>query len=245
MMTGRIATVAALLFTLGGPAISEQVGGRNATFDVASIKRSSPEHAGAQIYWPNPQQFTAMTATLKDLAAFAYGVRPFQVTEGPGWCSSEPYDISAKTERAFAPDEARLMLRNLLKDRFRLEVREKQHKAVMYRLIAGRGGIHMTRVEAAGRGVGLLKNQLNGRGATMASLATALTGPLGRPVIDGTGLGGFFDFTLRWAADDAGPEAAGPSLFAAIQEQLGLRLVSSRGQVTFLVITHAQRPSGN
>jgi uncharacterized protein (TIGR03435 family) len=97
-------------------------------------------------------------------------------------------------------------------------------------------------------------------GVTMAELATSLSkGELQRTVIDKTGLAGTFDVKLRWAMDDikanldksnepvpaptANPE--GPSLFDAIQKQLGLKLESAKGPVEVLIIDHVERPSSN
>ena len=104
-----------------------------------------------------------------------------------------------------------------------------------------------------------LNRTLEAKGVTMAALATNLsrtyTAALGRSIIDGTGLAGTFDFHLTWAMDPpaAAPgaentsplDSTGPSIFVALQEQLGLRLESTKGPVEVLVIDHIQKPSGN
>lgn len=105
-----------------------------------------------------------------------------------------------------------------------------------------------------------LNRALDGRAVTMAALATTLsrsyTAALGRNVIDGTGITGTFDISLEWAMDapagargEAGSatpqDSAGPSIFTALQEQLGLRLEPTRGPVEVLVIDHIEKPSGN
>jgi len=83
----------------------------------------------------------------------------------------------------------------------------------------------------------------------MEMLAGALAGQLGRPVIDRTGLAGAFDFKLEWTPDaaqaDAAPVDAGPSLFTALQEQLGLKLESTKAPAEVIVIDHVERPSEN
>jgi uncharacterized protein (TIGR03435 family) len=87
-----------------------------------------------------------------------------------------------------------------------------------------------------------------GLGAPMERLAVTLSAFLHCPVIDKTGLGGKYDFQLQWTATegaDTGPEANWPSLFTAIQEQLGLKLESGKGPVPVLVIDHVETPSGN
>lgn len=105
-----------------------------------------------------------------------------------------------------------------------------------------------------------LNRALEGKAVTMAALATTLsrtyTAALGRNVIDGTGLAGAFDIHLTWAMDPpasvpgaAGnaspPDVAGPSIFVALQEQLGLRLDPAKGPVEVLLIDHIEKPSGN
>jgi uncharacterized protein (TIGR03435 family) len=102
-----------------------------------------------------------------------------------------------------------------------------------------------------------LNRTLNGLGVTMADLAKTLsrnyTAMLGRNVIDETGLPGTFDLRLTWAMESDGSHAAdvppadatGPSIFTALQEQLGLRLEPAKGPVEVLVIDHVEKPSGN
>jgi uncharacterized protein (TIGR03435 family) len=103
--------------------------------------------------------------------------------------------------------------------------------------------------------------QLTGQGITVASLANQLSQQLHRSVVDKTGLTGKYDFTLQWTDDhadsmfkapdgssqraDPPPDATGPSLFTALQEQLGLRLQSSKGPVETIVIDHVEMPSEN
>jgi uncharacterized protein (TIGR03435 family) len=105
------------------------------------------------------------------------------------------------------------------------------------------------------------RGRLQGEGVTVEFLAQALSRQLGRTVIDKTGLAGNYDYTLQWTPDDAGPpmpgaepgaphndaasDAVGPSIFSALQEQLGLKLESSKGPVDVIVIDHIDLPSEN
>jgi len=107
------------------------------------------------------------------------------------------------------------------------------------------------------------RGQLTGSAAPLTLLTDALSNQLGRPVVDRTALNGKFDFTLEWTPDpgqsanlfggapppgaDAPPSPApnGPSVFTAVQEQLGLRLESQKGPVEILVIDHLEKPSEN
>ncbi|MFZ0821026.1 MAG: TIGR03435 family protein [Candidatus Acidiferrales bacterium] len=116
----------------------------------------------------------------------------------------------------------------------------------------GRGGRGGPRIMMRGRG-----GPLEGQGVGIANLVDLLSMLVGRPVVDKTGLTGKYDFTLQWTPDDSQapsafppgmgqpPDPAGPSLFTAIQEQLGLKLESGKGPVEIIVIDHVERPSGN
>ena len=215
-------------------------------FEAAAIKPSDPDHFGAQMFSPGPGRFTTMTTTLKDLVAFAYSVRTFQVSGGAGWISSAHYDITAKA--AGAPQFAQfpLMLQTLLDGRFKLRLHRETRELPVLQLMAAKGGARLHAVESAGLGVGGGRGRLNGHGADMATLAQVLSGQLGRVVEDRTGLTGFYEFTLTWTPDEAESAAeTGTSLFAALQDQLGLRLQAGKGPVEMLVIDHAEKPDEN
>ena len=85
----------------------------------------------------------------------------------------------------------------------------------------------------------------------MAALAVFLSREMGRPVLDASGISGVFDFKLEWSQQDAAAKApdanetAGPSIFTALQEQLGLKLESTKGPVEIIVVDHAEKPTEN
>jgi uncharacterized protein (TIGR03435 family) len=106
------------------------------------------------------------------------------------------------------------------------------------------------------------RGQLTGQALPLSELARLLTAQLDRTVVDKTGLTGNYDFSLQWTPDesqgamfrgpDTGPQgsapsadSSGPSLFTALQEQLGLKLESQKGPVEIYVIDHAEKPSEN
>src|SRR5262245_47531495 len=103
------------------------------------------------------------------------------------------------------------------------------------------------------------RGELVGSAVTLANFVPWLSQTLGRTIVDKTGLTGFFDLTLRWAPDSVQPaepfgaspdtpppaDPAGPSIFTALQEQLGLRLESSKGPVQVIVIDSVEAPSEN
>ncbi len=215
-------------------------------FEAATIKPSDPDHVGAQMFSAGPGRFKAVTATLKDLVAYAYSVKTFQVSGEPGWADSVHYDITAKAEGAGGMPQLRVMLQALLEDRFRLRLHRETNELPVYDLTVAKGGARLHEVGAGGLGVGGSRGRLNGRGADMATLAWVLSEQLDRVVVDRTGLAGFYEFMLTWTPEGAQtggePET---SLFSALQDQLGLRLQAGRGPVETLVIDHVEKPDAN
>jgi uncharacterized protein (TIGR03435 family) len=213
-------------------------------FEVASIKRSPPDHVGAQLYSASPGRLTTLTTTVKNLIAYAYGVPDFRVLGGPAWSEGETYDITAKAAGSPTNAELKVMMQQLLASRFHLTVHSESKEASVYHLVVAKSGPKLKPADK-GLGIGFGKGLLNGRGADMATLASVLTGRLGRTVIDQTGIEGFYEFTLAWAPDEAASGDTTTSIFAALQEQLGLKLEAAKGPVEMFVIDRVERPSEN
>jgi uncharacterized protein (TIGR03435 family) len=213
------------------------------TFEVASIKRSPPDHVGAQMYSPGPGRFTTLTTTVKNLIAYAYGVPDFRVLGGPAWSGATAYDITAKAAGTPTHIEMKAMLRELLSSRFQLTLHPETKEASVYRLVVAKSGPILKRADKPG-GIGFGNGLLNGRGADMATLASVLTGRLGRTVLNQTGIEGVYEFKLTWTADEAAADLT-TSIFAALQEQLGLKLEPAKGPVEMFVIDRVERPSEN
>jgi uncharacterized protein (TIGR03435 family) len=193
-------------------------------------------------------------------------MRTFQLASGPGWIDSDRFDIAARAPEG-APVDNPSMTRRLLRDRFKLaahtEVRQEQVYALVVARSDGRLGAQLKpaaqKCTAASPGTATpcgintsvtnATGRMTATGQTTEQLAAALSSfGLNRMVIDRTGLKGEFDFELRWtpensrgAADTQANDA--PSLFAALQEQLGLRVESQRGPVEFLVVDDIERPT--
>lgn len=237
--------IAVLGFVLGQSSLVYPQPSSRLEFDVAVIKRSDPSHRGVQTYFL-PDGFTAKTAPLKNLICFAYAVREHQVVVGADWEESEPFDISAKADGPRTYVDMQKMVQALLTERFRLKFHREVREQSIYLLTQDKRGSKLRDVPSAGRGVGMGgQGRLNGIGADTPTLASALSGVLGRSVVDRTELKGFYDFVLTWTPDEVQVDAPGPSLFTAIQDELGLKLVSSKGPVDVLVIDGAERASGN
>ncbi len=214
-------------------------------FEVASVKMSPLLGSGAVriIKVAIHGQLTFSGITLKDCISWAYGATNYQIS-GPNWIDSERYDIRAKAANPVAADELKLMLRSLLADRFTLILHRDQKILPVYALVIGKSGpkIHAVKPEGPSK---YFPNStgLSARQVSMARFAELLSGKVDRPVLDETGLTGVFDIDLNWSRDSgATPEdTAGPSIFTAMQEQLGLKLEARKAPVEILVIDHAEK----
>jgi len=174
----------------------------------------------------------------------------------------DPNSLSDQ-QRKTIQEQMQERLRNLLIDRFRLAVRRETKDQPIYALVVGKNGPRLQPSRETGGNNGTSTNMTNGRGTAtftavnMGVLAQQLARRTGRPVVDKTGLTGKYDFKLEWTADVGQPgavdgrpganasEPAGPTIFTAIQEQLGLRLESQRGPVEVIVIERVEKPSEN
>jgi bla regulator protein blaR1 len=179
-----------------------------------------------------------------------------------------PNDAGKMTEeRKTTGDQMRERLRALLADRFQLVLHRETKDQSVYALVVGKGGPKLQESQTKeGSGprarMSMGRGQLSGQDVPLDMLAKTLSNQLGRPVIDRTGLKGNFDFKLEWTPDPGqsggpfggGPPGAdappppdpnGPSIFTAVQEQLGLRLESQKGPVEMLVIDKVEKPSEN
>jgi uncharacterized protein (TIGR03435 family) len=187
--------------------------------------------------------------TLKDVIGQAYKVPQSQIG-GPDWLDSERFDISAKIPSG-ERDQVPRMLQTLLSTRFHMALHRDTKELPVYDLTVAKNGPKLKKIDSES---GITSNSNRTRWhldakVTMGALAEFLSERVGRPVLDRTGLSGPFEVTLDWAIDDApatNDADAGPSLFTALQEQLGLRLDSTKGPVETIVVDRADRaPSDN
>jgi uncharacterized protein (TIGR03435 family) len=238
-------------------------------FEVASIKLNKSGSGSSQADFDHGR-FTATNEGIKGLIQYdAYGVPGPQIEGGPAWLASERFDIEAKVDDATAvamqrldPEERsqmkRQLIEQLLSDRFKLAVHWETKELPVYALVRAKGGAKLTSSTDTSGSSGTSSNRghLKASGVTMARLAETLTGILnrevGRVVVDRTGLEGRYNLTLEWSPEDGSSSSAssdsqgsGPSIFTALEEQLGLKLESSRGPVKVLVIDRVEQPSEN
>lgn len=238
------------------------------SFEVASVKPGRPNSrfgVGVQ-----GNLLVANNAPLSILVGFAYDVQRHQILGGPPWIDTDRFTIEA---RAPIPgprqpsNRVRLMLQSLLAERFKLGVHRETRTEQVYELGVAKGSSKLK--ESAGPGVdgrtGIFgtgrEGEMAGYDVSLTELVGILSQRLGSPVIDKTGLTGKYDFKLAFMPEPtredralfgAGPPDAAPpfdpglpSVFTAVQEQLGLKLESRRGPVEVLVIDNAEKPQPN
>ena len=205
-------------------------------------------------------RLTARSVSPYILILRAYDLRDFQLSGGPDWLKTELYDIEAKAAGSASEAELKQMLQTLLADRMQLKFHRESKEIPMYALIVGKNGTKMQAAkEENGRpSMAVGRGQLTARDATTAMLVSALSRLIGTPVEDASGLSGHYDFTLQYdAAQLSGmyaapapapgslPDVNGPSLFGAVQEQLGLKLELRKVAKDALIIDSVRRPAEN
>jgi uncharacterized protein (TIGR03435 family) len=230
-------------------------------FEAASIKPSAPAQPGEfriGVRMLPGGRVSMSGVTAKILIQQAYGVRDFQIIGGPSWMGVDRYDITAKPEGAANPDQVKVMIQGLLAERFQLKFHRETRELPTYALVVGKGGpkIHESEVDKSsekprGTQMSVGRGQLDVKSAPMAALTNHLGQVLGRSVIDKTELLGNYDFKLEWTPDDnqgdggVPADSQRPSIFTAVQDQLGLKLESTKGPVEILVVDRVEKASDN
>ena len=223
-------------------------------FEVASIK---PNNSGSGYSRSSSQPnggYIATNVTLRGLVLSAYSVRLFQVIGGPAWIDSDRFDIVAKAPENSTEERYPSMLQALLAQRFKFAAHLQTQEQPIYAIVqARRDGVLGPQLKRSPQECSKPAMQtsytsaggrIRGICTALPELAASLFGVVNRMVFDRSGLTGAFDFELQWTSE-ATQLTDAPSLFTAIQEQLGLRLESSRGPVEMLVIETVERPSPN
>jgi uncharacterized protein (TIGR03435 family) len=182
----------------------------------------------------------------------AYKLRDLQISGGPGWIKTDGFDIEARPASPVSRDKMNEMLRSLLAERFQLKVHTESRNLPAYALVVSNSGSKLQPATGAGGPQNTRLGQLDVPKMGMEQLSQVLEFDLDRPVIDRTGLAGEFAIHLEWtrerdrtAAGDAPVAQSRPSIFTALQEQLGLKLESIKAPVDVLVIDGVELPSAN
>ena len=230
-------------------------------FDVVSIRPTNEnDHAPTHISnSPRNGQLRAVNVNLKAFMEVAYDLADLRMSGGPDWTGKETFSLEAKADpdldarlAALPPAEGRQikrdMLAALLADRFKLKVHTESRRMPVYTLLVaksgsrlGQAGVRRETPSAGGDRIVVLPG-----GKSLEQLAYELSWRLGRPVIDQTGLQYRGECRLSFEElAGASADSGQPSVFTAIQEQLGLRLEPGIAPVPMLIIDHAERPTGN
>jgi uncharacterized protein (TIGR03435 family) len=233
-------------------------------FDVATIKPSDPNVRG-NWFTVRGRNFSTHNISLAGMMKFAYGVHAKQLVNGPDWFDKDTYDLNGVPDGEGQPSDKqwKTMMKKLMADRFGLTFHIEKRELAVFALTVGKDGPKNMTADADGGPLPSLFFQgtpggimLPVRNATMADFTGLFQEVvLDKPVVDQTGLKGRFDFTIKWAPAEGefgghGPPPgevpdAPPGLFTAIQEQIGLKLDTTRTMVEVMVIDHVEKPSAN
>jgi len=220
------------------------------SFEVVSVKPNI-SGSGRSTESTNPGSLRAENINAGSLIQQAFGVRAFQISGGPGWLTSDNYDVNAKTgtSKDLNDKELQPYLQALLADRFGFRYHRETKELPVYSLVVLRSGTKLTAHTGGGDNSTNISNNagrssIRSVNASMANLANLLGGRLDRLVIDNTRLTGDYDLELEWAPNPTA-ESTEPSLFTALQEQLGLKLESTKGPVEIIVIDNLDKPTEN
>jgi uncharacterized protein (TIGR03435 family) len=263
-----------MLLALISPALAQPIAQQLAcapptttTFDVASVKPSQVGFRSSHMRGA-ADSITASGSVFLILEN-AYDLRDFQIAGGPDWVRTATWDIVAKVDEP-APDwnnlrsDARNAIQHqrmaaVLAQRFNLKCHFETKELPVYNLIVAKGGSKLRPTPADAAKKGSLnfdssgsQSRMQANGVELSTVAKMLSYGRGRIIVDKTGLTGPYDFTLTYTSDasaglpaTADTEPSGPTIFTALEEQLGLKLESAKGPVPVLVIDSISRPSEN
>lgn len=224
------------------------------SFEVASIHER--DSAGPDDVQVSPGSLVIRNKTFFFLVRWAYDVTPSQIDSPPGWFGENRFDIVAKAATAADETQLRLMLRTMLADRFGLKLHKEARTVQAYAITVAKGGPKFQ--ESPADGPFVLERAspviLNAHHARMLDLAQGISGEIGRPVVDATGLMGRYEIHMDLSPYLVRPpgESGGGQLdmmgilFTGFQDLLGLKLESRKENVDVLVIDHAEKaPTDN
>jgi uncharacterized protein (TIGR03435 family) len=289
-------TLSLILFALVCGVAYSQPSGRTLTFEAASVKASPPANGPIRMGCTggpgtkDPGRWTCPNMTVSNLISNAYNLKRYQMPSDN--FDTDRYEIAATMAAGTTREQFREMLKNLLKERFKLAVHFEKKEVAGYELVAAKAGVKMKEVQppkgnpddgkAPGRDGPLQRDKegfpilpagedalaiMGGKArwvspqCTMDRIANMMVNQLNAPVTDATGLTGKYDVNMFWDASGfsngvlrgarAGAEPVasdldGPTVFTALQDQLGLRLQSKKASIEALVIDHLEKvPTGN
>jgi uncharacterized protein (TIGR03435 family) len=219
------------------------------SFEVATLKVSPPPKGNEidiNIGTARNGRVTLTNATLSDCLKFAYGLVSDAQLSRPDWINSGAvrFGIDGRAPADTPRDQLLLMLRTLLTERLRLVVRREDRELSFLALAVGKGGPKFSASrpdpEARARNV-TFGGRISGVQLTMSTLAGLLSRFERQTIVDRTGLRDSYDLKLEWSLSPGAAHATGPSIYTALQEELGLKLESRKGPLDLLVVDHAEK----
>jgi uncharacterized protein (TIGR03435 family) len=254
---------AAVMGILTAPAMHAQ-SQTGPAFEVTSVRPNRSADRRFDITPSRGGMLRATNASLKQLINAAYQMPDFRISVNSGWMNTDRFDVEARAAGDPPREQMQLMLQSLLAERFKLVVHREIRELPTYELQVAKGGPRLKEGKCVGQPgpanpcggySASIWGHMVAKAADIRQLTQFLSSLQSRVVVDKTGLTGDYDMELTWTPDEsptgpgdpgqAPPEPNGPSLFTALQEQLGLRLEPAKGRVEILVIDGAEKPSEN
>lgn len=231
-------------------------------FDVVTVKPSDPNRPG-KLFTIRGRQIITINTTMNDMVTFAYGLQLKQIVGAPDWFATEKFDLDGVPDIEGQPDleQFRMLIQSALTQRFKFTYHHDKKELSVYALTVAKSGpkltVTLSRPSDPGNFMFGKLGQLRVSNMTMKGFCDGMQTVMDRPVVDHTGLTERYDFNLNWTPDDSqfasfGPRPAPkddpdapPSLYTALQEQLGLKLEPTKAMTDVFVIDHVEKPAAN
>ena len=217
------------------------------SFEVATVKRNPAGPNALNAFSAEPGRLLVTNMPLDQMIQATFHIRTGMLIGATGWMTSERYDIEGKAPGVLKFDDQLVLLKALLIERFQLKFHTETRQMTMLFLMQGKSGPKFT-PSAEGDGkehITIRPTQISGTNIPFGHFVSVLEAQLSRPIKNETGISGDFDLSLKYVRDDLPSAAEGPSVYAAVEEQLGLKLESRKGPAEVMVIDSAQRPGEN
>jgi len=230
--------------------------------DVATIKPSQADEE--RVVAVQGTRLVTKATSLVDLMMLAYSVHSLQIADAPDWAKAEKFDVVMQPNLPGRASTAQMrsVMEQLLAARFDLSFHHERRELPVYRIVPAKGGPKLTPASTEGKatntaGIGITPGQMTVTNATLPEFASLMQRyvRLDRPIVDHTGIAGKYDYKLVWTPDfsqfDGNPpgpvnnDAGAPTLYTAIQEQLGLKLEAAKEPADVMVIDRVMKPSDN
>lgn len=211
-------------------------------FEAASVKADNSGPDAPNGFFPTPGRLRVTNATFQQLIQTAYQIKTGTLFGTATWMESERFDIDAKAAGNSSFDEDLVMLRALLIDRFQLRFHRETRQLRTLALLVAKGGpkFQASKDLDQKERVNIRATGISGVAIPFGHFVSILAAQLQSPITNETGLSGKYDLSLQYIARDL-PDGGGSSVFAALQDQLGLKLEVRKGPVEIFVIDSARR----